>query len=141
MFDCDKFMFIQLAILSVLIVVQSLVTLSTLQLGTSAFQRNTPNRLRSRKPLHVSTERSVIRDEGAASKQFDWSQQWYPLAVDEFTDKSRSHALMLLGNNVVLWHDGARWSVFEDACPHRGVPLSEGTFYKYSIPSLSFILL
>ena len=120
---------------------QSLVTLSTLQLGTSAFQRNTPNRLRSRKPLHVSTEGIVNRDEGAASKQFDWSQQWYPLAVDEFTDKSRSHALMLLGNNVVLWHDGARWSVFEDACPHRGVPLSEGTFYKYSIPSLSFILL
>ena len=61
-----------------------------------------------------------------SSKQFDWEKQWYPLAVEEFTDKKKSHAMMFLGNNVVLWHNGEKWSVFEDACPHRGVPLSEG---------------
>ena len=61
-----------------------------------------------------------------SSKHFDWEKQWYPMAVEEFTDKKKSHAIMFLGNNVVLWHNGEKWSVFEDACPHRGVPLSEG---------------
>ena len=59
-------------------------------------------------------------------KQMDWTKQWYTLAVEEFTDKKKSHAMMFLGNNIVLWHDKNKWNVFEDACPHRGVPLSEG---------------
>ena len=62
----------------------------------------------------------------SSGKQFDWEKQWYPLAVEEFTDKKKSHAMMFLGNNVILWHNGEKWSVFEDACPHRGVPLTEG---------------
>ena len=76
----------------------------------------------------ASEEVPVSDNEGVASsgKQFDWEKQWYPLAVEEFTDKKKSHAMMFLGNNIVLWHDGKKWSVFEDACPHRGVPLSEG---------------
>ena len=26
----------------------------------------------------------------------------------------------------MIWHDGAAWRCFEDRCPHRAVPLSEG---------------
>ena len=63
---------------------------------------------------------------GSSGKQFNWEKQWYPLAVDEYTERGRSHSMMFLGNNIVLWHNGEKWSVFEDACPHRGVPLSEG---------------
>lgn len=58
---------------------------------------------------------------------FQWHQQWYPVAVIEFLDPSKPHAFQLLGKNVVLWQDGQQqWHCFEDACPHRLAPLSEG---------------
>jgi phenylpropionate dioxygenase-like ring-hydroxylating dioxygenase large terminal subunit len=58
---------------------------------------------------------------------FQWTKQWYPVAVVEFTDPSRPHAMQLLGKDMVLWRDGSgKWRCFEDVCPHRLVPLSEG---------------
>jgi phenylpropionate dioxygenase-like ring-hydroxylating dioxygenase large terminal subunit len=58
---------------------------------------------------------------------FQWTKQWYPVAVVDFLDPSRPHAMQLLGKDMVLWQDGARkWNCFEDACPHRLAPLSEG---------------
>ncbi|AFY95955.1 Rieske 2Fe-2S domain-containing protein [Chamaesiphon minutus] len=63
----------------------------------------------------------------ASSADFQWMPQWYPVAVVEFLDPSKPHAFQLLGKNVVLWRDGAQqWQCFEDACPHRLAPLSEG---------------
>jgi len=64
--------------------------------------------------------------EDIAPTQFKWEKQWYPVAVEEYTDKNKTHAQMFLGNDVVLWYDGITWRLFEDSCPHRGVPLSEG---------------
>ena len=61
------------------------------------------------------------------SKSFQWTQQWYPMAVVEFLEPTRPHALQLLGRNLVVWRDGTgQWRCFEDACPHRLAPLSEG---------------
>lgn len=61
------------------------------------------------------------------SESFQWHQQWYPVAVIEFLDPTKPHSLQLLGKTVVLWRDGQqRWRCFEDACPHRLAPLSEG---------------
>ena len=58
---------------------------------------------------------------------FQWTKQWYPVAVVEFLDPSRPHAMQLLGKDIVLWRDGSgKWRCFEDACPHRLAPLSEG---------------
>ncbi len=58
---------------------------------------------------------------------FQWTKQWYPIAVAEFLDPSRPHAVQLLGNDLVLWRDGTgQWRCFADACPHRLAPLSEG---------------
>lgn len=35
------------------------------------------------------------------------------------------------GKDLVLWRDGGgTWRAFEDACPHRLVPLSEGRIEK-----------
>lgn len=51
---------------------------------------------------------------------FQWIQQWYPIAVAEFLNPSRPHAVQLLGNDLVLWR------CFADACPHRLAPLLEG---------------
>ena len=62
-----------------------------------------------------------------ASNTFQWTQQWYPISVVETLDPSRPHALKMLGKSVVIWRDAQqRWQCFEDACPHRLAPLSEG---------------
>lgn len=56
-----------------------------------------------------------------------WTKQWYPIAVVDFLDATRPHALQLLGMDLVVWRDGAgKWRCFVDACPHRLAPLSEG---------------
>jgi phenylpropionate dioxygenase-like ring-hydroxylating dioxygenase large terminal subunit len=61
------------------------------------------------------------------AETFQWHQQWYPVAVLEFLDPTKPHPFQLLGKNVVLWRDGqSQWHCFEDACPHRLAPLSEG---------------
>ncbi|XGV99721.1 MAG: Rieske 2Fe-2S domain-containing protein [Leptolyngbya sp. BL-A-14] len=58
---------------------------------------------------------------------FQWSKQWYPIAVVEFLDPTRPHGIQLLGKDLTLWRDGTgKWRCFEDACPHRLAPLSEG---------------
>lgn len=62
-----------------------------------------------------------------ANDVFQWTKQWYPIAVIDFLDPSRPHGVQLLGKDLVLWKDGtAQWRCFEDACPHRLAPLSEG---------------
>ena len=62
------------------------------------------------------------------------------VAVAEFLDPKRPHALVINGKDVVVWNDGptddkgkktmGAWRCFEDACPHRLVPLSEGRVEK-----------
>lgn len=71
------------------------------------------------KPLTMNQDVTTI-------KPFNWEKQWYPIAVEEYTDKSKSQPISFLGNEALLWFDGTQWRVFEDKCPHRGVPLSEG---------------
>jgi len=100
------------------------------------------NRAASNRAQYVSQQASTIADlqptavardiesSRSGEKQFNWEQQWYPLAVEEFTDKSKPNKVMLLGNDVVLWFDGTKWCTFDDSCPHRGVPLSEGRVEK-----------
>ncbi|KOP24545.1 (2Fe-2S)-binding protein [Hapalosiphon sp. MRB220] len=64
---------------------------------------------------------------GLEEALFQWTKQWYPVAVIDFLDPSRPHAMQLLGKDIVLWRDASgQWRCFEDACPHRLVPLSEG---------------
>ncbi|CAN0086557.1 unnamed protein product, partial [Phaeothamnion confervicola] len=59
-------------------------------------------------------------------EQFEWFKQWYAVRAAEFLDASRPHAVQLLGRDLVLWNDGTAWRCYEDACPHRMAPLSEG---------------
>ena len=75
---------------------------------------------------------TIVADESEANisssvETFQWMQQWYPVAVVEFLDPHKPHSFQLLGKKVVLWRDGAQqWQCFDDACPHRLAPLSEG---------------
>ncbi|EDX87484.1 Pheophorbide a oxygenase family [Synechococcus sp. PCC 7335] len=71
-------------------------------------------------------ESALVRD-SSPEESFQWTQQWYPLAVADYLDPQRPHAMQLLGKDVVLWRDGTgTWRCFENACPHRLAPLSEG---------------
>jgi phenylpropionate dioxygenase-like ring-hydroxylating dioxygenase large terminal subunit len=65
---------------------------------------------------------------------FQWSKHWYPVGVADSLDSGRPHAIQLLGRHLVLWFDAAeqQWRVFDDACPHRFAPLSEGRIEKDS---------
>ena len=58
---------------------------------------------------------------------FQWTQQWYPVAAIEILDPFRPHPVQVLGKLLVIWRDAQQqWHCFEDACPHRLAPLSEG---------------
>ncbi len=73
------------------------------------------------------TEKILKQDIEETTETFQWTKQWYPAIVIDHTDPSRPHSFQLLGKNLVLWRNGAgKWSCFEDFCPHRLVPLSEG---------------
>ncbi|KAK1643209.1 hypothetical protein QYE76_061139 [Lolium multiflorum] len=60
--------------------------------------------------------------------RFDWLDQWYPFAPVCDLDPGAPHGKTVLGLRVVAWYDRAvdDWRVFDDACPHRLAPLSEG---------------
>ncbi|CAN1283759.1 Protochlorophyllide-dependent translocon component 52, chloroplastic [Linum perenne] len=64
----------------------------------------------------------------SASGKFDWYAQWYPVMPVCDLDKSVPHGKKVLGINVVVWWDQSEnaWKVFDDMCPHRLAPLSEG---------------
>lgn len=59
---------------------------------------------------------------------FDWAEAWYPVHYVEDLDQCAPTRFTLLGRDVVIWWDpkGESWRVFEDKCPHRLAPLSEG---------------
>lgn len=65
---------------------------------------------------------------GPDPSRFDCKEAWYPLHYIEDLDKSKPMPFTLLGRDLVIWWDktASSWRVFEDKCPHRLAPLSEG---------------
>ncbi|KAL4578335.1 hypothetical protein LXL04_014456 [Taraxacum kok-saghyz] len=61
-------------------------------------------------------------------EKFDWFSQWYALMPVCDLDKRAPHGKKVLGLDVVVWWDknDNEWKVFNDSCPHRLAPLSEG---------------
>ncbi|XP_040378815.1 protochlorophyllide-dependent translocon component 52, chloroplastic-like isoform X2 [Oryza brachyantha] len=69
----------------------------------------------------------------SGEERFDWLDQWYPVAPVCDLDPSSPHGKTVLGLRIVAWFDrttggdgAGEWRVFDDACPHRLAPLSEG---------------
>lgn len=60
--------------------------------------------------------------------KFDPKEAWYPVYYISDLDQTKPNKFTLLGIDLVIWWDNATqsWSAFEDKCPHRLVPLSEG---------------
>lgn len=65
---------------------------------------------------------------GSEENHFDVKETWYPLFYIEDLDKLKPTPFTLLEQNLVIWWDKntQSWCVFEDKCPHRLAPLSEG---------------
>ncbi|KAL6976854.1 Protochlorophyllide-dependent translocon component 52, chloroplastic [Sarracenia purpurea var. burkii] len=61
-------------------------------------------------------------------EKFDWYAHWYPIMPLCDLDKSVPHAKKVMGLDVVIWWDRneSAWKVFDDRCPHRLAPLSQG---------------
>ncbi|KAJ8748934.1 hypothetical protein K2173_013370 [Erythroxylum novogranatense] len=68
-----------------------------------------------------------VEDDTKAEK-FDWFSHWYPVMPVCDLDKRVPHAKKVMGLDVVVWwsRNEKTWKVFDDACPHRLAPLSEG---------------
>jgi phenylpropionate dioxygenase-like ring-hydroxylating dioxygenase large terminal subunit len=65
---------------------------------------------------------------GSDPECFDPKEAWYPIYYLEDLDPSKPNTFTLLGRDLVIWWDkqGESWRVFEDKCPHRLAPLSQG---------------
>ena len=77
----------------------------------------------------VSTENTDPDLETATpDEKFEWFSQWYPVMPVCDLDKRVPHAKKILGIDVVVWWDRneSAWKVFDDTCPHRLAPLSQG---------------
>ncbi|GLJ04974.1 hypothetical protein SUGI_0008020 [Cryptomeria japonica] len=59
--------------------------------------------------------------------KFTWKDHWYPVSLVEDLDPKIPTPFQLLGREIVLWQDTqGNWRAFDDKCPHRLAPLSEG---------------
>mgnify|MGYP003322143092 CR=1 FL=1 len=76
-------------------------------------------------PIGLNPDRAAVVN--ADPDAYSWTKQWYPVAVVDVLDETKPHPTTLLGIDLVVWKNGdGSWSVFEDKCPHRLAPLSEG---------------
>ena len=75
-----------------------------------------------------NTEIGEIPAGGTDPNRFDVKEAWYPIHYIQDLDRSKLTRFTLIGKDVLIWWDkqGSCWRVFEDKCPHRLAPLSEG---------------
>ncbi|KAK0605676.1 hypothetical protein LWI29_029481 [Acer saccharum] len=66
--------------------------------------------------------------EESTDSKFSWRDHWYPVSLIEDLDQKLPTPFQLLGRDLVLWFDNntKEWVAFDDKCPHRLAPLSEG---------------
>ncbi|KAF8779000.1 hypothetical protein HU200_003106 [Digitaria exilis] len=107
------------------------------RLRSGARIAQSPGRRGARLPVSAVATETARSTEDAPSpspsgqERFDWLDQWYPLAPMCDLDPRAPHGKTVLGLSVVAWYDrsgagSGEWRVFDDACPHRLAPLSEG---------------
>lgn len=103
------------------------------QLDQGAWQseRNVPDvKVSSQSTLSPHAEIDALESKPfslQSQESFNWTEQWYPVAVAADLDPSKPHATKLLGDNYVIFQDGNKeWKCLEDKCSHRLAPLSQG---------------
>ena len=76
----------------------------------------------------ANSQAQILPAGGLDSDRFDWQEVWYPVFYTEDLDKTKPAKFTLLERDLVIWWDRntSEWKAFDDRCPHRLVPLSEG---------------
>lgn len=82
----------------------------------------------------ISKDEEVRRDEepttsnSSSDEKFSWRDHWYPVSLVEDLDPRYPTPFQLLNRDLVIWKDpnSGDWVTFDDKCPHRLAPLSEG---------------
>ncbi|KAL1530245.1 hypothetical protein AB1Y20_001160 [Prymnesium parvum] len=83
---------------------------------------------RLRRPVRATAEQAAL-----AAAWSSWPRAWVPLASTFELDPERPTPVRFLGRTFVVWQDNdADWRAFEDACPHRLAPLSEGRIDRHA---------
>ncbi|CAI9785905.1 unnamed protein product [Fraxinus pennsylvanica] len=78
--------------------------------------------------LEDNFEVEIEGSEENSSSKFSWRDHWYPVSLVEDLDPRYPTPFQLLNRDLVLWFDStaSQWVAFDDKCPHRLAPLSEG---------------
>ena len=78
--------------------------------------------------ITTDSPNTAILPGGSDPTIFDPLEAWYSIYYVEDLDKSKLARFTLLETDLVIWWDNSAdtWQVFEDKCPHRLAPLSEG---------------
>lgn len=73
-------------------------------------------------------EKETLSPGGDNPKIFDPYEAWYPVFYLEDLDRNRPNSFTLLGEDLAIWwsEKTQSWQAFEDKCPHRLAPLTEG---------------
>lgn len=76
-------------------------------------------------PSEFELEQDLKED---SSFKFSWRDHWYPVSLVEDLDPGLPTPYQLLNRDLVVWFDQSskNWVAFDDKCPHRLAPLSEG---------------
>ena len=92
------------------------------------FQSPRLNFQRGKRQARQVTVASASFENSLREGQFDWESQWYPLSPLRDLDKKVPNQVKLLSMDLVVWYhySTATWQIFQDRCPHRLAPLSEG---------------
>ena len=90
-----------------------------------------PSAIEPGQALQLSSrdERDTVNPIGGADpSRFDWKEAWHPVYYVDDLDPAQLATFTLLGIPLVIWWDESSqiWQAFEDKCPHRLAPLSEG---------------
>lgn len=83
---------------------------------------------RVEKQMAVAEREKERTPGGDDPHRFDVREAWYPVYYLKDLDKTKLSRFTLLGTDLVIWWDTSEqsWRAFEDKCPHRLAPLSQG---------------
>ncbi|CAN0162824.1 unnamed protein product [Ectocarpus sp. 12 AP-2014] len=104
---------------------------SSTSTSTSTSSASSTSHLSAVKTSSETAPAVSSRESKANEESFNWHKQWYPVLSEKDSDPGKAHAVQLLGKDLVVWRNTeGRWSAFDDRCPHRAAPLSEGRVEK-----------
>jgi phenylpropionate dioxygenase-like ring-hydroxylating dioxygenase large terminal subunit len=78
--------------------------------------------------LDVQLDALLMPAGGSDPSRFDVAEAWYPVFYLKDLNRAVPASFTLMGRDLVLWWEAKTqtWRAFDDRCPHRLAPLSQG---------------